>query len=467
MSKLTSNQVSQNSSKLNISNISMKPKNKSINYQEIISLKKLLKSEVREAKGQELVNTYIKLLEREYENIIEKSINNSELIKAHKNNRIFQKVLDKTKNKIKQQNSKSISKKDSLNNTRSFSVTNKISTSKSSLNISPIKKVKKKIEEEIHNDDNNNKPSTYWQDYDFLKVPLYPKTNKKTIKNKNRKSNNPTNKKFTNTTTISKANYSKTKQLENYYLYLLNRRQKICENKETNEERQQEKIELEILRQIFEKIYNEDEKLKKNLEDENIPEFYKRFIIQNEIKKDNIFSKEFKLNCNESQNLEGPKLCNKSRLICKYVIDYEPIYKRLDRIIKNQKKNLEKIKARLMKNKNRKNSASKKSNLNDTKEWLKSMDNWYERKNKKIKEKKEEIEKNNPDNKECVFRPLINHNARIKKDDEGLLCSDRLYLEYFILREKKQQMIEKEKNNYSFQPNVNYRKDFVSPDYAF
>ena len=121
---------------------------------------------------------------------------------------------------------------------------------------------------------------------------------------------------------------------------------------------------------------------------------------------------------------------------------------------------------RLVKNKNRKNS-EKKNNVNDTKEWLKSMDNWYERKNKKIKEKKAEIEKNNPENKECKFKPMINPNAKIRKDDEGLLCSDRLYLEYFTLREKKQQMIEKEKNNFSFQPNVNYRKNFVSPNYAF
>ena len=467
MSKLTSNQVSQNSSKLNISNITSIQKKKAINYQEIISLKKLLKHEVREAKGQELVNTYIKLLEKQYENLIEKSINNSELIKAHKNNRIFQKVLDKTKNKIKQQNSKSISKKNSLNNTRSLSVSNKISTSKSSLNISPIKKINKKIDDEILNEE-NNKQSTYWQDYDFLKVPLHPKQSPKKIKKKNPKGNNSLNKKFNNITTVSKskANNSQNKQLENYYLYLLNRRQKICENEETDEDRQQEKIELEILRQIFEKIYNDDEKLKKNLEDESIPEFYKRFIIQNEIRKDNIFSKEFKLNYNESQNLEGPKLCNKSRLICKYAIDYEPIYKRLDKIIKNQKKNLDKIKMRLVKNKNRKNS-EKKNNVNDTKEWLKSMDNWNERKNKKIKEKKAEIEKNNPDNKECKFKPVINPNARIRKDDEGLLCSDRLYLEYFTLREKKQQMIEKEKNNFSFQPNVNYRKNFVSPNYAF
>ena len=468
MSKLTSNQISPNLSKLNITTISAKQKKKAINRQEITSLKKLLKSEVREARGQELVNTYIRLLEKQYETIIEKSINNSELIKAHKNNRIFQRVLDKTKNKIREKNSKSKSKKDSLNNTRSFSVTNnKISTSKSSLNISPIKKLNKKNEDLIQNDE-NNKQSTYWKDYDFLKVTSNPTRNMKKIKNKNQKGNkvnNSSNKIFSNTTTLSKANYSHNKQLENYYLYLLNRRKKICENEETNEDRQNEKIELEILRQILDKIYNDDEKLKKNLEDDNLPEFYKRFIIQNEIKKDNIFMKKFKYNYNESQKLEGPKLCNKSRLICKYVINYDPIYNRIDNVIKKQKNNLEKIKTRLVKNKNKKNS-SKKFNLNDTKEWLKSMDNWYKRKNKRIKEKKEEIEKNNPIYKECKFKPLINHNAKIKKEDEGLLCSDRLYLEYFTLKEKKEKMIEKEKNNFSFQPNITYRKDIDRLKYA-
>ena len=210
----------------------------------------------------------------------------------------------------------------------------------------------------------------------------------------------------------------------------------------------------------MDKIYNDDEKLKKNVEDENLPEFYKRFIIQNEIKKDNIFAKKFKYNYNESQKLEGPKLCNKSRLICKYVINYEPIYDRLDKVINKQKNNLEKIRIQLIKNKNKKNSI-KKFNLNNIKEWLKSMDNWNERKNKKIKEKKEEIEKNNPNNKECKFKPLINRNAKTKKEDEGLLCSDRLYLDYFTLKEKREKILEKEKNNFSFRPNITYRKFLI------
>ena len=87
------------------------------------------------------------------------------------------------------------------------------------------------------------------------------------------------------------------------------------------------------------------------------------------------------------------------------------------------------------------------------------MDNWYKEKNKKIKEIKERLEKNNPIKKECIFKPNINDNAKIKKEDEGLLCSDRLYLEYFTLRDKKNYMIEKEKNNFSFHPQItSYKK---------
>ena len=143
MSTLTNNQVSLNTSILNKTNLSSKKKKKAINNQEIISLQKLLKSEIREAKGQELVNTYIRLVERQYETLIEQSINKNELIKAHQNNRIFQKVLDKTNNKIIQRNNKTKSKKETSNSTRSFSITNnKISTKSSSLNLSPIKKNK-------------------------------------------------------------------------------------------------------------------------------------------------------------------------------------------------------------------------------------------------------------------------------------------------------------------------------------
>ena len=117
MSKLTSNQISKNTSKTNLSNITTKQKKKSktINYQEINSLKKLITSELREAKGQELVNTYIKLLERQYESVIENSINTGELLKANKNNQIFQKVLKKSKDKINQRNLSKL-KKDSLSN---------------------------------------------------------------------------------------------------------------------------------------------------------------------------------------------------------------------------------------------------------------------------------------------------------------------------------------------------------------
>ena len=463
MSKLTSNQVSHNTSKINNTGVSTKSKKKGINTQEILLLKKLVKSEVREAKGQELVNTYIKLIEREYESLIEKTINDSEIIQAQQKSIIFQKVLNKAKSKI---NSRAKSKKNSENNSRSLSFyNNKLTNSKSSLNITPIKKSNKKKENvnqnENQNKENSNQLSTYWKDYEFLKLSSDPTRNPKNIKNKNNKGNS-SNENSNNTISSIKE-----KQLEDYYNYLLNRRKKICESKETDESQQQEKVELEILRKIFEKIFNEDEKLKKYLEDENSPEFYKRFIIQNEIKKDNILSKKFKLNYKESKNFEGPKLCDKSRLICKYNINYEPIYKRLDKVIKYHKINIEKIKKRLTKHKSRRHS-EKKYNSNKNQEWLKNMDIWYEKKNQKIKEKKEELEKNNPINKECKFQPSIGYNnIEIKNNKIGIKCSDRLYSEFFSLKEKKEKLIEKEMGNFSFHPNISNRKNDDNSDYIF
>ena len=462
MSKIITNQLSKNTSKTNLTNINNNPKKKTINYQEINSLKILLKPEIREAKGQDLVNTYIKLLEKQYETIIESSINTSELIKANKNNEIFQKVLNKAKNKLNQRK-QSKSKKDYSLSNKSISI-NKISTSKSSFNASPIKKIKKNGDNgnnSIKNCDlNNNKnKNVYWQDYDFVKNDYTRKPSKRKNNKNNKNKSNSSSLDIKSKYNLNNNIYNKNQQLENYYLYLLNRRQKICENKETDEEKQNEKIEVDIMRKILGEIYNEDEKIKIKLEDNNLPDFYKRFIIQNEIKKDNLFFQKFKLNYDESRKLKGPKLCNSSRLICKYVLNYEPIYKRIDKIMKTKNNNLDLIKKRIDRKKFVKEKSKKKSDFRDTEEWLKSMDDWYHKKMKKIFEKKEEIEKNDPSKKECRFKPEINDNAHCKKEDQRLTCSDRLYLEYFTLRDKKISMLEEEFQNFSFQPNVSsYKK---------
>ena len=423
-----------------------------INNIEINTLRKILKPEIRKAKGQNLVNTYIRLIGKQYESIIETSLNdNTESIKPYKNNRSIKRVIENDKKN--KQNSQSINKRDISNNSKSISIyNNKISTSKSSLNISPIKQIKLK-ENYINNESQkNNEPYNIWKDYEFLISSPIKKT-----ENKTGQKNSTKIKKSKSTENISKENSNKGKELEKYYLYLLNRRKKISESEETNEDRQKEKIEVEILRQIFEKLYEEDEKLKKKLEDKNIPEFYKRFIIQDEIKKDNIFINKFKNNYKESQNLKGPALCNRSRLICENSFNYETIYKRYDKVLLNKEMKIEKIKEELNKNKNKKNILKKKKIYN-TKKWLKSMDNWYEKKMRKIKEKKIRLDMDNPDKKECIFKPNINNNAKIKEGDEALLCSDRLYLEYFTLKNKKEKKIEEEYSLYSFQPNQTFRK---------
>ena len=184
------------------------------NNLEINTLRKILKPEVRKAKGQNLVNTYIRIIEKKYESILDDYINSPETNKIHKNNRTFQKIIEN------KQNSKLISKKDLLTNTKSFSIyNNKISTSKSSLNISAIKmkKIQENNDEEKKQNTNINLQNTFWKDLEYLN--FYSPINKK-------KENN------------------KKKELEKYYLYLLNRRKKIYESEETNEDRQKEKIEV-------------------------------------------------------------------------------------------------------------------------------------------------------------------------------------------------------------------------------
>ena len=96
------------------------------------------------------------------------------------------------------------------------------------------------------------------------------------------------------------------------------------------------------------------------------------------------------------------------------------------------------------------------------------MDIWYEKKNQKIKEKKEELEKNNPINKECKFQPSIGYNnIEIKNNKIGIKCSDRLYSEFFTLKEKKEKLLEKEMSNFSFHPNISNRKNDDNSDYIF
>ena len=85
-----------------------------INNIEINTLRKILKPEIRKAKGQNLVNTYIRLIGKQYESIIETSLNdNTESIKPYKNNRSIKRVIENDKKN--KQNSQSINKRDISN----------------------------------------------------------------------------------------------------------------------------------------------------------------------------------------------------------------------------------------------------------------------------------------------------------------------------------------------------------------
>ena len=247
------------------------------------------------------------------------------------------------------------------------------------------------------------------------------------------------------------------KNLENYYLYLLNKRKKNNDNI-TNDEKKNDKNNIEIMLKILNHIYNDEDLLKKHLEDKKIPDFYKRLIIQDEIKKGKLLDKIFLLDYKESKKMKGPELSNGSRLICKNIINYQPIERRLNIIIDNKRKNIEEIKKDVESNEvgsKSKISRTKKNSRKKTEEWLINMEKWNKNKILKIKQKREEIEKNNNYYSECIFRPVINKNAHIKKEDEGIIFSDRLYFNYFTLRQKKENMMEKQQNYYTFRPNIN------------
>ena len=461
--------INKNNSRTNITNItntSIKSQPKVINYQEIISLNKLLKPEIREVKGKDYTNAYIKLLEKQYEQIIEESLRNNEIIKEYKNNKLFQKILNKSK--IILRNS-SKSEFYSLNKSSTGSII--INSSKSMSNISPIKKSSTNNLSQTKSIKNNNKSKSsfkeiYWEDYDFLKINKNNNSLKKynNINNENENDNNKIEEKNSlEEQTFAKENDNKFKiklnkehKLDNYYLYLLNLRKKKNEEMTINEEKKNDKNNIKIMRKILEHIYKEDELTKKNLEDEKIPDYYKRFIIQDEIKKDNLFDNKFNLSYKESQKMIGPKISNGSRLICKNIINYEPIEKRLDKIKQKKKNDIEQIKKKVEKNNHKSNiSRSKKNTWEKTEEWLINMENWNKNKILKIKKKKKEIEEKKSFFSECKFKPAINKNAHLKREDEGLLFSDRLYHEYFTLKKKKEKIIEKNKNNFTFRPKIN------------
>ena len=83
------------------------------------------------------------------------------------------------------------------------------------------------------------------------------------------------------------------------------------------------------------------------------------------------------------------------------------------------------------------------------------MDDWNKKKLLKIQKKKEEIEKKNLSCSECKFKPSISEYSLLKRENEGVSISDRLYLEFFSLRKKREDMIEDHLKQL-FRPNINH-----------
>lgn len=234
-----------NNSKTNIINIKKTSKSILKNKQKINLLKSLLNSEVREIKGKDYTDAYIRLLEKHYNKIIADSLNDK-IINSFKNNKFFQKDLEKIRNKKKiilrnkSQNkiysiNKSITKSNISNSSKALSNKNSPNMKKNNKNINKMKSMKNT------NNSNSYLKSKYWEDYDFIKQ------NKKDEKNKtNNKTNKSLKKQKLKKTNIVQNNSSEKitkedKYLYKYYSHLLNKRKKKNENY-TKEEKKMIKI---------------------------------------------------------------------------------------------------------------------------------------------------------------------------------------------------------------------------------
>jgi hypothetical protein len=283
-----STKISKKYFRADITNSSALSQQKIINYQEIISLKKLLRPEVRQVKGKEYTDAYLRVLEKQNKKLIKDSLHYNEITKSLQKNQLFQKMLDKTKKKNNK--NKIIMRNQSQNDllsTCKFQVISKNinSSSNNNINDSSVKKTeRKKIKKtlSLKSMNNSNYKSTYWEDYDFFKTNEHKEkenvninkiscdlntniifgisekgtseeqTSEKMNKIKYTKNNN-------NTTNDDIKNQKNDNYLEKYYLYLLKRRQKRNKLQETDEENKNDKKNVEIMRKILNHIFNDDE----------------------------------------------------------------------------------------------------------------------------------------------------------------------------------------------------------------
>lgn len=445
-----SEKLVEDNSRINVTNKNHTPRSKKIIYQEKNCLKKLLNNEIREIKAKDYIDIYLRLFEKQYRKLLLDPFINNHSLKSSKNNQLV-KNLESNKNKKiiwrnhSQYNIYPMNKSKAKCNISNYSKT--LSNKNSPISKKRTFLVKQNSMKNTNNSNNSYFKSTYWEDYDFFKT--------NNIKNNEGKKPKMQRciKRNTNQINNNYNSNNEDKFLLTYYLRVLNRRKKKRENY-TNEKEKNDKNNLEIIYNILDHIYNGYDLIKKNLEDENIPYFYKRLIVQDKMKKNNLLEKSFILNYKESKKIREPQLSYRSRQICKNSINYEPIDKRLDKIINKKEKDIEKIKNNIKKKKSNKN-IGRTNSWKKTEEWLINIENWNTNKTLKIKRKKEEKEKQDIDNSKYNFKPNINKNAHLKKEDEGISFSDRLYSNFFVLRRKKQNMMNKIKNSFPFRPKIN------------
>ena len=416
-----SEKLVEENSQINATNKNYSQRSKKNIYQEKNCLKKLLKHEIREIKAKDYIDAYLSLLEKQYNKLLLDPFINNHSLKSSKNDQLI-KNLESNKNKKiiwrnhSQYNIYPMNKSKAKCNISNYS--KNLSNKNSSISKKKIFLVKPNSMKNTNNSNNSYFKSTYWENYDFFKT--------NTIKNNEGKKSKIQKyiKRNTNQNDNDYNSNNEDKFLLSYYLRVLNRK-KIKRENYTNEEEKNDKNNLEIIYNILDHIYNGYDLIKKNLEDENIPDFYKRLIVQDKIKKNNLLEKTFILNYKESKTIREPQLSYRSRQICKNNINYEPIDRRLDKIINKKEKDIEKIKNNIEKKKQNNKNIGRTNSWKKTEEWLINMENWNTNKTLKIKRKKEEKEKQDIDNSKYNFKPNINKNAHLKKEDQGISFSDR------------------------------------------
>ena len=423
------------------------------NSQSIQTLKEKLNPIVLEVIGKDYTDAYLRLLGKKYYDLLDNIITN---------------------NNINNNNNSSLKNCSSLNPYLSTSIRNS----------------------DTKNISQNN--STFWKDYNFVQAPKKNNNEDKNmseemaiddeIKSSEADKNDEVNI-IKNNNDVSYYNENSTYKekllLNNDYSQLSQineENEKIKEtDKNNNSEKKNAKIEeikdlldpkkLSSLREQLQYLYfhqydNENkEEIKKNKKNKNnknnkktyiCPEYVNRFVLMEQLRQEKLLEEACFINEIEALKMTNPKMDKNSKKIISQYSNYPPLYKRIDKVLKQKENNINELRNRVEKAKNEKiykNYIFPKKSV-DQRQWLKKMEDWNIKKEKKLNRiifELQEIQKK--EEAECTFSPMINNNAKVKDCDEGKDVSSRLYQSYFTRQKKIEEMIEKSMPD--FTPSIN------------